>query len=96
MKNIKTLNDEKDKIDINCLQILDDGRLAAADSRSKLTIYNRETFKPEIIIKNFSGELLNFTQLKNKNIACSLKSKSTLKIIKINNKNEYKDIQIIN
>ena len=37
----------------------------------------------------------NFTQLKNKNIACSFYSNNTIKIIKIKN-NNYEDIQIIN
>ena len=37
----------------------------------------------------------NFTQLKNKNIACSFNGDYTLKKIKINDNNEYEDIQII-
>ena len=37
---------------IYCLKTLEDGRLAAGDSKSNLIIYNMETFKPEVIIKN--------------------------------------------
>ena len=80
---------------INCLKILEDGRLAASDSKSNLIIYNLETFNSDIIIKNNLGWLYNFTQLKNKNIICSFDSYYTLKIIKIKNNNEYEDIQII-
>ena len=77
-----------------CLKTLDDGRLAAGDEYSNLIIYNKETFKPDIIIQNNLNNLSNFTQLKNKNIACSFLSNNTLKIIKIKNNNEYEDIQI--
>ena len=94
MKNIKTLNNNEECI--VCLKTLDDGRLAAADTKSNLIIYNNETFKPDIIIKNNLKQLWNFTQLKNKNIACSFKGDFTLKIIKIKNNNEYEDIQTIN
>ena len=93
MKNIKTLNNNEGNI--FCLKTLDDGRLAAGDYYSNLIIYNKETFNPEITIQNNLSSLYNFTQLKNKNIACSFKSDSTLKIIKIKNNNEYEDIQII-
>ena len=93
MNNIKTLNSNQG--DILCLTILDDGRLAAGDSNSNLIIYNKETFNPDIIIKNNLHQLNNVIQLRNKNIACLLNGNSTLKIIKIKNKKEYEDIQII-
>ncbi len=92
--NTLTLNDNKGRI--YCLKILDDGRLAAGDEDSNLIIYDKETFKPDIIINNNLSSLLNFTQLKNKNIICSFRADSTLKIIKIKNKKEYENIQIIN
>ena len=60
MKHIITLNDNKGSI--WCLKTLEDGRLAAGDEYSNLIIYNKETFKPEIIIKNnyiVLGILLN-------------------------------------
>ena len=93
MKNIKILN--KNKGTIWCLKTLDDGRLAAGDEYSNLIIYNKQTFNTDIIINNNLGELLNFTQLKNKNIACSFWNDYTLKIIKIKNNNKYENIQII-
>ena len=94
MKNINTLNiNEKC---INCLKILDDGRLAIGDDNSDLIIYNIKTFKSDIIIKNNLSSLCNFIQLNNKNIACSFDSDNSLKIIKIKNNKEYEDIQIIN
>ena len=91
--NILTLNYNIGSI--YCLKILDDGRLAAGDEYSNLIIYGKETFVPDIIINNNLGFLLNFTQLKNKNIICSFFLDNTLKIIKIKNKNEYENIQII-
>ena len=94
MNSIKTLNDNKG--DIYCLTILDDGRLAAGDSNSNLIIYDEETFKPDIIIKNNLNKLYNLIQLKNKYLACSFDGNSTFKIIKIKNKYEYEEIQIIN
>ena len=80
---------------IYCIKILDDGRLAAADSKSNLIIYNKNTFYPDIIIENNLDYLFNFTQLKFNKIICAFKSEYTLKIIKIKNNNEYEDIQII-
>ena len=70
MNNFKILNNNEGWI--TCLKILEDGRLAASDSNSNLIIYNLDTFNTDIIIKNNLGWLFNFTQLKNKNIACSL------------------------
>ena len=67
----------------------------AGDEYSNLIIYNKKTINTDIIIQNNLSYLLTFTQLKNKNIACSFSSDSTLKIIKIKNNNEYEDIQII-
>ena len=93
MQIIKTLNNNKGYI--FCLKTLDDGRLAVGDSNSNLIIYNKETFNADIIIQNNLKSLLNFIQLKNKNIVCSFKSSLTLKIIKIKNNEEYEDIQII-
>ena len=80
---------------VYCLNILDDGRLAAGDSNSNLTIYNKDTFKADLIIQNDLDELWNFTQLKNKNFACSFAKDFTLKILKLKNKNNHEDIQII-
>ena len=50
MNNIQILKNNQGGI--NFLKTLDDGRLAAGDNYSNLIIYNKETFKPEIIIKN--------------------------------------------
>ena len=92
-KIVNTLNNNENYI--NCLKILDDGRLAAGDSSSNLVIYNKENFKPEIIIKNNLGNLFNITQIKNKFLACSFAKDSTIKIIKIKKNNVYDEIQII-
>ena len=97
MNNIKTLNNNYGNI--VCIKTLDDGRIAAGDQNSNLVIYNKETFNPDIIIKNNLGNLFNFVQLKNKNLACTYhtyQAVDILKIIKIKSNNEYEDIQIIN
>ena len=93
MNNFQTLNYNEGFI--YCLKTLVDGRLASSDSCSNLIIYNKLTFKPEIIIQNNLSCLFNFIQLKNKNLACLFDSNYTIKIIKIKNNNEYEDIQII-
>ena len=59
-----------------------------------LVIYNKETFNSDITIKNNLSNFYNFIQLKNKYLACSFSTESTLKIIKIKN-NENETIQII-
>ena len=94
MNNYKTLNNNKELV--YCLQILDDKRLAASDSKSNLIIYNKETFNPDITIQNNCDELIHFIQLKNKNIAASFYSDFTIKIIKIKNEKDYEIIQTIN
>ena len=92
MNNFFTFNNNKGSI--CCLKILNDGRLAASDTKSNLIIYNLETYKPDIIIQNNLGCLINFIQLKNNNLVCSLENDFSLKILKIN-KYEYENIQII-
>ena len=91
MKNVKTINNIAGVI--CCLKILDDGRLAAGDSFSNLVIYNKDTFTPDVIIKNNLGVLCNFIQLKNKYLACSFFAGFSLKIIK--NFNDENENQII-
>ena len=80
MTNILTLKINQGSI--YCIKTLDDGRIAAGDEKSNLIIYNKETFNPDIIIKNNLSYLINFIQLKNKNITCSFKKDFTMKIIK--------------
>ena len=95
-KEFMTLNYHEGPI--YCLKTLDDGRLAAGDGCSTLIIYDKETFNPDIIINNRLGPLLNFTQIKNKNIICSFMRNYDdimLKIIKIKSKKEYENVQII-
>ena len=92
MNIFKTLTNNQR--DIWLLSPLIDGRFAAGDSYSNLIIYNKQ-FNPDLIIKNNLGNLITFTQLKNKNIACSFITDFTLKIIKINDNNECEDVQII-
>ena len=91
--NFKILNNNKGEI--YCIKVLEDGRIAAGDEYSNLIIYNKNTFNPDIIIKNNLKSLDNFIQLKNKNLICSFSTNYTLKIIKIKNNKEYENIQII-
>ena len=93
-KIYKNLNINKSEI--FCLQILEDGRIASS-SNSNIIIYNKKTFEPEINIENKCGKITYFIELKNKNIVAAFYDYkfSTIKVIKIINKNEFEIIQNI-
>ena len=48
--------------------ILQDGRLAAAGNSTLIIIYNKETFKSEMTIKEHSNSINYITQLTNGNL----------------------------
>ena len=50
------------------IYILQDGRIAAGGNSKSIIIYNRETFKSEITIKEHSDYITYLTQLKNGNL----------------------------
>ena len=74
--------------------ILKDGRLSSSSADETLIIYNKDTFKPDIIIQEH-GDYVNYhIQLRNENIVtCSWDF--TLKIIQLLPDNRYKIIQTL-
>ena len=74
--------------------ILKDGRLSSSSADNTLIIYNKNTFEPDLIIKEHTDYVNYHIQLKNENIVtCSWDN--TLKIIKLYPNNNYEVIQIL-
>ena len=91
LKNpIHILNDHT--ADVNCLCMLDDGRLVSGSDDSKIIVYNKTTFKPDIIIKEHKNEVNCIVKLSS-NILGSCSKKIIL--FKIDN-NNYEILQTLN
>ena len=74
--------------------ILKDGRLSSSAADNTLIIYNKETFKPDLIFSEHTDYVNYHIQLKNENIVtCSWDE--TLKIIKLLPDNKYQVIQTL-
>ena len=74
--------------------ILKDGRLSSSAADNTLIIYNKDTFEPDIIIREHTNYVNYHIQLKNENIVtCSWDN--TLKIIKLIPNNKYEVIQVL-
>ena len=58
-------------IEINCVGILNDGRLASGDEKSNFTVYNKLTFKKDIELFNNLNKLVYFTPLNDNNVIAS-------------------------
>ena len=54
---------------MNCLCLLDDGRLVSGSSDYSIIIYNKTTYKPDIIIKEHNNWVICILNLKNNTIA---------------------------
>ena len=50
------------------IYILQDGRLASGGNSTSIIIYNNQTFKSEMTIKEYSNYIMHLTQLKNGNL----------------------------
>ena len=72
--------------EINCIGILNDGRLASGDEKSNFTVYNKLTFKKDIEIFNNLDQLVYFSQLYDNNVIASF-YKGNIRIYKINDNN---------
>ena len=71
--------------------ILKDGRLSSSAGDNTLIIYNKDTFEPDIIIREHTNYVNYHIQLRNENIVtCSWDN--TLKIIKLIPNNKYEVI----
>ena len=79
---------------IFCLSILNDGRLISGSYDSSIIIYNKITYKPDLIIKEYKSTVWCITQLSSGIIAtCS--SDKTIKLFNING-NNYNILQTLN
>ena len=75
---------------------LQDGRLASGGNDGSVIIYNKQTFIPEIIIKDHTKSIYDIIQLKNGNLlSCSYHDKK-MNEYKINENNTYKVLSSIN
>lgn len=76
------------------IYILQDGRIAAGGGLSLIIIYNKETFKSEMTIKEHSGYIMYLTQLKNGYLV-SLGSDAYINIYNLLENNKYLVMQKI-
>ena len=79
--------------DVCCLCILDDGRLVTGSDDSKIIIYNKITYKPDLIIKEHNKYINCIIKLY-LNILASCSSDNTIKLFKIND-NYYEILQTL-
>ena len=93
LKNpIYTLNYHKDCI--NCLCILNDGRLISGSSDNSIIIYNKTTYQPDLIINEHKCSVYSIIQLSSGIlVTCSLDK--TIKLFNIKG-NNYNIIQTLN
>ena len=76
-----------------CLILLNDGRIASCSYDKSIIIYNKNTYKPDLIIKEHSDEIYSLTQLTSGIIASCSKDK-TIKLFNING-NNYNVLQTL-
>ena len=68
LKNpIHILNDHTKGV--SCLTVMNDGRLVSGSRDDSIIIYNKETYKPELIIKEHSGTVNYITQISSEILA---------------------------
>ena len=76
-----------------CLCLLNDGRLASGSYNNSIIIYNKNTFQPDLIIKEHSGSICCLFQLNSGElISCSMDK--TIKLFNINGL-QYKVLQTL-
>ena len=89
---IHTLNDKGSGI--YCLVFMNDGRLVSGSLDGSIKIYNKATYKPDIIIKEHKSWLCNIIQLSS-GVLASCSDDKTIKLFKIK-ENSYEIIQTLN
>ena len=88
---IHKLTNHKDFI--SCLCVLNDGRLVSSSGDNSIIIYNKTTYKPELIIKEHKGYVLCITQLSSGKLA-SCSYDKTIKLFNIKG-SKYDIFQIL-
>ena len=91
-KSFNTLNFHSNTV--SCLAILNDGRLVSGSLDNNIIIYNRETYQPDIIIKEHKSPIYHITQLSN-GILASCSQDQTMILYNING-NNYENFQTLN
>ena len=91
-ESIHILNNHKEWI--NCLTILKDGRLVSCSRDNSIIIYNKETYKTDLTIKEHKDWVLCITTLKS-GILTSCSADKTIKLFNIKD-NEYNILQTLN
>jgi len=79
---------------VNCLCILNDGRLVSGSSDNSIIIYNKKTYQPDIIIQEHKGSVYCITQLSS-GILASCSNDNTIKLFNIK-ENKYEILQTLN
>ena len=77
-----------------CLTILNDGRLVSGSSDKSIIIYNKITYKPDLIIKEHNNSVYCIIQLSS-DILGSCSADKTIKLFKIK-ENKYNILQTLN
>ena len=78
---------------VNCLTVMNDGRLVSGSRDNSIIIYNKETYKPDLIIKEHNYYVNCITQLSS-GILASCSDDNTIKLFNIKG-NEYEVLQIL-
>ena len=78
---------------VNCLILLNDGRMVSGSKDKSIIIYNKNTYKPDLIIKEHTGEV-NFLIQLSSGILASCSNDNTIKLYNING-NNYNVVQTL-
>ena len=79
---------------VNCLTVMNDGRLVSGSDDKSIIIYNKETYKPDIIIKEHSDAVRYIIQLSS-GILASCSWDNSIKLFNIK-ENKYEVLQTLN
>ncbi len=83
-----------DKKILSCLCLLDDGRIASGSLDNSITIFNKISYKPDLIMNEHTSFINSMIKLE-ENILVSCSDDKTIKLFKIKD-NNYEVIQILN
>jgi len=75
---------------------LQDGRLASGGNDGSIIIYNKQTFTPELTIKEHQDSVFDIIQLKNGNLLSCSHDDKTMKEYKLNENNTYQVLSTVN
>ena len=78
---------------VYCLILLNDGRIASCSCDKSIIIYNKNTYKPDLIIKEHSAQINSLTQLTS-GILASCSDDEAIKLFNING-NNYNVLQTL-